>query len=71
MLIAEYPKGHSLVLSSSMANDTHIPGLIRGHEGTIMMVPDGKFEGQSGLHHGHAAGRRQAGLQGEARAPSR
>jgi hypothetical protein len=29
-----------------MANDTHIPGLIRGHEGTIMMVPDGKFEGK-------------------------
>ncbi len=45
-LIAEFPKGHSLVLSSSMANSTHIPGLIRGHEGTIMMVPDGKFEGR-------------------------
>jgi predicted dehydrogenase len=46
MLTADYPKGHSLVLSSSMANDTHIPGLIRGHEGTITMVPDGKFEGK-------------------------
>ena len=46
MLTADYAKGHSLVLSSSMANDTHIPGLIRGHEGTIMMVPDGKFEGK-------------------------
>ncbi len=45
-LLAEFPKGHSLVLSSSMANSTHIPGLIRGHEGTIMMVPDGKFEGR-------------------------
>ncbi len=45
-LLAEYPKGHSLVLSSSMANDTHVPGLIRGHEGTIMMVPDGRFEGR-------------------------
>jgi hypothetical protein len=45
-LMAEYPKGHSLVLSSSMANDTHIPGLIRGHEGTIMMVPEGRFEGR-------------------------
>jgi predicted dehydrogenase len=43
-LLAEYPKGHSLVLSSSMANETHIPGLIRGHEGTIMMVPEGRFE---------------------------
>jgi predicted dehydrogenase len=45
-LIAEFPKGHSLVLSSSMANSTHIPGLIRGHEGTIMMVPKGQFEGK-------------------------
>ncbi len=45
-LIAEFPKGHSLVLSSSMANGQHIPGLIRGHEGTIMMVPDGRFEGK-------------------------
>lgn len=45
-LIAEFPKGHSLVLSSSMANSTHIPGLIRGHEGTIMMVPQGQFEGR-------------------------
>jgi predicted dehydrogenase len=43
-LMAEYPKGHTLVLSSSMANETHIPGLIRGHEGTIMMVPAGRFE---------------------------
>ena len=45
-LMAEFPKGHSLVLSSSMANGQHIPGLIRGHEGTIMMVPDGRFEGR-------------------------
>jgi len=45
-LIAEFPKGHSLVLSSSMANSQHIPGLIRGHEGTIMMVPHGQFEGK-------------------------
>ncbi len=51
MLTADYPKGHSLVLSSSMANDTHIPGLIRGHEGTIMMVPDGKFEGKVDFMH--------------------
>ncbi|HWD98236.1 MAG TPA: Gfo/Idh/MocA family oxidoreductase, partial [Bryobacteraceae bacterium] len=28
-LIGEYPKGHSIVLSSSMANSQHIPGLIR------------------------------------------
>lgn len=45
-LMAEFKRGHSLVLSSSMANETHIPGLIRGHEGTIMMVPDGRFEGK-------------------------
>ncbi len=43
-LLAEYAKGHSLVLSSSMANDTHIPGMIRGHEGTIIMVEHGMFE---------------------------
>ena len=43
-LTADYAAGHTLVLSSSMANDTHIPGLIRGHEGTIMMVPHGQFE---------------------------
>jgi predicted dehydrogenase len=44
-LVAEYEEGHSLVLSSSLANSQHIPGLIRGHEGTITMVPDGRFEG--------------------------
>jgi predicted dehydrogenase len=43
-LLAEYAKGHSLVLSSSMANDTHIPGMIRGHEGTIVLVDHGQFE---------------------------
>jgi len=43
-LMAKYTKGHSLVLSSSMANDTHIPGTIRGHEGTIVMVDHGMFE---------------------------
>jgi predicted dehydrogenase len=44
-VVAEYAEGHSLVLSSSMANSQHIPGLIRGHEGTIIMVEHGKFEG--------------------------
>jgi len=43
-LIADYAQGHSLVLSSSMANSQHIPGLIRGHEGTIIMVDHGMFE---------------------------
>jgi len=47
MLCADYPSGHSLVLSSSMANDTHIPGLIRGHEATLMLVEQGQFEGRT------------------------
>jgi len=47
MLTADYAKGHSLVLSSSMANSTHIPGLIRGHHGTIVMVEHGRFEGKT------------------------
>lgn len=46
-LIAEYAKGHSVVLTSSMANSQHIPGLIRGHEGTIIMVEHGQFEGRT------------------------
>ena len=46
-LIAEYPAGHSVVLTSSMANSQHIPGLIRGHEGTIVMVDHGMFEGRT------------------------
>jgi len=46
-LMAEFPQGHSLVLSSSMANSKHIPGLIRGHQGTIIMVDHGMFEGHT------------------------
>jgi predicted dehydrogenase len=46
-LMAEFPQGHSLVLSSTMANSKHIPGLIRGHEGTIIMVDHGMFEGKT------------------------
>ncbi|MFN9299185.1 MAG: Gfo/Idh/MocA family protein [Acidobacteriota bacterium] len=46
-LIGEYPKGHSLVLSASMANSQHIPGLIRGHGATLTMVEHGRFEGYS------------------------
>lgn len=46
-LIAEYAKGHSVVLTSSMANSQHIPGLIRGHKGTIVMVDHGMFEGET------------------------
>ena len=46
-LLADFAKGHSLVLSSSMANSTHIPGLIRGQKGTIVMVDHGRFEGET------------------------
>jgi predicted dehydrogenase len=46
-LLAEFPGGHSLVLSSCMGNSQHIPGLIRGHEGTIIMVEHGQFEGST------------------------
>jgi len=44
-LMADYAKGHSVVLTSSMANRTHIPGTIRGHAGTIELVSHGMFEG--------------------------
>jgi predicted dehydrogenase len=44
-LVADYSKGHSLALSSSMANSQHIPGLIRGKEASIIMVEHGRFEG--------------------------
>ncbi len=43
-LLADYPKGHTLVLGSTMANSRHIPGLIRGHLGSIVMVDHGEFE---------------------------
>jgi len=33
------------VLSSSMANSQHIPGLIRGHGASLIMVEHGRFEG--------------------------
>jgi predicted dehydrogenase len=46
-LIAEYVKGHTVVLTSSMANSQHIPGLIRGHLGSIIMVEHGQFEGRT------------------------
>jgi predicted dehydrogenase len=43
-LMAEYAKGHDVVLTSSMANSTHIPGTIRGHLGTVIMCEHGMFE---------------------------
>ena len=46
-LLADFARGHSLVLTSTMANSRHIPGLIRGHEGTIVMVEHGRFEGRT------------------------
>ncbi len=44
-LIADYNSGYSLVLSSSMANSQHIPGLIRGKDASLIMVEHGRFEG--------------------------
>ncbi len=46
-LMGSYAKGHQMILSSSMANSEHIPGLIRGHEGSLIMVEHGRFEGFS------------------------
>ena len=46
-LLADFPSGHTLNLESSMANAHHIPGLIRGHMGTIVMVEHGMFEGKT------------------------
>ncbi|MGH9722950.1 MAG: Gfo/Idh/MocA family protein [Bryobacteraceae bacterium] len=46
-IMADFSKGHSLVLSSSMANSQHTPGLIRGHDASLIMVEHGRFEGQT------------------------
>jgi len=46
-LIAEYNKGYSMVLSSSMANSQHVPGLIRGKDASLIMVEHGRFEGHA------------------------
>lgn len=46
-LIGDYASGHSIVLSSSMANSEHIPGLIRGHDASLVMVEHGRFEGHA------------------------
>jgi predicted dehydrogenase len=43
-LIADYPKGDSVVLTSTMGNSQHIPGLIRGNLASIIMVEQGSFE---------------------------
>jgi len=53
-LVAEYKQGFSVVLSSSMANSHHIPGLIRGYQGTLVMVDHGMFRGSHDSHHGAA-----------------
>ena len=69
-LMADFPQGHSLVLSSSMANSQHIPGLIRGHEGTIIMVDHGQVREADRPHHGDArdrSDRQGRRLQGEVR----
>ena len=43
-IMGDYAKEHSIVLSASMANSTHIPGLIRGHGASLTMVEHGQFE---------------------------
>jgi len=43
-MMGDYAKGHSIVLSASMANSQHIPGLIRGHGASLTMVEHGMFE---------------------------
>ncbi|MCB9767503.1 MAG: Gfo/Idh/MocA family oxidoreductase [Candidatus Omnitrophica bacterium] len=43
-MTAVYPKGHMVVLTSTMANDHHIQGTIRGHEGTVVITDSGRFE---------------------------
>jgi predicted dehydrogenase len=48
-LTADYPEEHTVVLTSSMANDYHIPGMIRGHEGTIVITDSGQFEGSGNV----------------------
>ena len=46
-LLADFDSDNTLALSSSMANSRHIPGLIRGHEASIIMVEHGMFEGDT------------------------
>jgi predicted dehydrogenase len=46
-LLADFDGDNTLALSSSMANSRHIPGLIRGHEASIIMVEHGMFEGET------------------------
>jgi predicted dehydrogenase len=46
-VMADFASGHSLVLTSSLANSRHIPGLIRGHLGSIVMVDNGQFESRT------------------------
>ncbi len=49
-VLAEFPGKHSLVLSSTMVNSRHIPGMIRGRLGTIIMVDGGMFEDAPNHH---------------------
>jgi predicted dehydrogenase len=49
-VIAEFPSKQSLVLSSTMSNSRHIPGMIRGRLGTIIMVDNGMFEDSHNDH---------------------
>ena len=47
-LLADFARGHSLVLSATMANSRHIPGPHPGTRGApIVMVEHGRFEGRT------------------------
>ena len=40
-MMCDYPGGVNLTVISSMANDTVVPHLIRGHDGTLEFTPTG------------------------------
>ena len=49
MTTLEYPSGHFIVMSSSMANDVGLPMIIRGHEATLFFKEgdDVEFDGEA------------------------
>jgi predicted dehydrogenase len=49
MITLEYPSGHYVILSSSMANDVGMPCIVRGHEATLFFAEgeDIEFDAQA------------------------
>jgi predicted dehydrogenase len=43
-LVAEYAKGFSVTLTSCLGNAEHTPALIRGHDATLILAENGRFE---------------------------